>query len=146
MHKTVMVSHRYKYDIEQRRKTVASLVAQSMNEVKIAEILNVDQSTISRDITALKSMSHKFVYDLAKSDLAYCYKSCLDGIGEVKKHAWDLFRGDLLRPKDKLLALKIIKECDESRFTLYRDGPSVLNVQLLEDRINQIESARQVHQ
>jgi predicted transcriptional regulator len=44
-----------------------------MTESEIAEELNVDQSTISRDVKALKELSQKFIYDLAKSDLAYYY-------------------------------------------------------------------------
>lgn len=138
-----MALHKSKFIIEQRRKTVASLLAQSMNEDGIAKILNVDQSTVSRDITALKYLSHKFVYDLAKSDLAYRYKSSLDGIEEVKKQAWELFRRESLNPKDKLLALKIIKECNESHFALLKDGPSIMNIQMLEERVNSIESTRQ---
>jgi HTH domain len=38
-------------------------------EPEIAEQLNLNQSTISRDIKALKEMSQQFVFDLAKSDL-----------------------------------------------------------------------------
>jgi IS30 family transposase len=41
-----------KFKIEERRKQVASLLAQSMTESEIAQKLNVDQSTISRDIKA----------------------------------------------------------------------------------------------
>jgi IS30 family transposase len=62
------------FKIEERRRKVASLLAQSMTETEIAEELNVDQSTISRDVKALKEMSQQFVFDLAKSDLAYYYK------------------------------------------------------------------------
>jgi hypothetical protein len=40
--------------------------------------LNVDQSAISRDVKALKEMSQRFVFDLAKSDLAYYYKQSID--------------------------------------------------------------------
>lgn len=48
--------------IEERRRKVASMVvAQSMTETEIAEQLNVDQSTISRDVKALKKMSQQFV-------------------------------------------------------------------------------------
>lgn len=50
------------------------MLAQSMTETKIAEQPNVDQSTISRDVKALKELSQRFVFDLAKSDLAYYYK------------------------------------------------------------------------
>ena len=67
-----------KFKIEERRRQVASLLAQSMTESEIAQELNVDQSTISRDVKALKQMSQQFVFDLAKSDLAYHYKQCIN--------------------------------------------------------------------
>lgn len=65
------------------------MLAQSRTETKISEQLDVDQSIISRDIKALKEMSQQFVFDLAKSDLAYYYKQSIDGIEEAKKEeAW----------------------------------------------------------
>jgi DNA-binding NarL/FixJ family response regulator len=77
LHKQILVTHKFK--IEDRRRKVATLLAQSMNETEIAYELNVNQSTISRDINALKKLSQRFVYDLAKSDLAYYYKQCQGG-------------------------------------------------------------------
>jgi hypothetical protein len=144
--KTIVAMHRKKFYIEQRRKKVASLLAQSMNETDIATILKVDQSTISRDITALKEMSRNFVYDLAKSDLAFHYKLSLDGIEEVKKKAWQLVRSGTLNSKEELLALKLIKECNESTFGLCKDGPCIMNMQSLEERLVSIESARENYQ
>ena len=58
------------FKIEERRRKVASMLAQSMTETEISEKINVDKSTISRDFKALKEMSQQFVFDLAKSDLA----------------------------------------------------------------------------
>jgi IS30 family transposase len=140
-----------KFKIEERRRQVASLLAQSMTETEIAQKLNVDQSTISRDIKALKQMSQQFVFDLAKSDLAYHYQQCIKGIDEVRRKAWELIRDDeeeqrqSLTLKDKLSILKLIKECEEGKFALFKDGPSILNVKSLEERIYQIE-IRQVNQ
>lgn len=109
--------------IEDYRRRVASMLAQSMTETEIAEQLSVDQSTISRDIKVLKKLLQEFVYDLAESDLAYYYKQCLDGIEEVKKKGWDIFNGvNNLTTKDKLLALKLITKCDEAKFALFKDG------------------------
>jgi DNA-binding transcriptional ArsR family regulator len=137
------------FKIEERRRKVASMSAQSMTETEIAEQLNVDQSTVSRDVKALKEMSQQFVFDLAKSDLAYYYKQCINGIEEVRRRAWELLRKDnneqqqpSLTPKDKLLALKLIKECDETKFALFKDGPSVMNVKSLEERVSKIESGQ----
>lgn len=140
-----------KFKIEERRRQVASLLAQSMTESEIAQKLKVDQSTISRDIKALKHMSQQFVFDLAKSDLAYHYQQCIKGIDEVRRKAWELIRDDeeeqrqSLTLKDKLSILKLIKECEEGKFALFKDGPSILNVKSLEERIHQIE-IRQVNQ
>jgi hypothetical protein len=52
--------------------------------------LNVDQSTISRDIKVLKELSQQFVFDLAKYDLAYYYKQCIDGVEEVRRKGWEI--------------------------------------------------------
>ena len=138
-----------RFKIEERRRQVASLLAQSITESEIARKLNVDQSTISRDIKALKQMSQQFVFDLAKSDLAYQYQQCINGIEEVRRKAWELIRDDeeqrLLTLRDKLLILKLIKECEEGKFAMFKDGPSILNVKSLEERIYQIE-IRQVNQ
>ena len=86
VHKLNLTAHNFK--IEERRRKVSSLLAQSMTESEIAQELNVDQSTISRDVKILKELSQQFIYDLAKSDLAYYYKQCINGIEEVKRKAW----------------------------------------------------------
>jgi IS30 family transposase len=136
------------FKIEERRRKVASLLAQSMTESEIAQELKVDQSTISRDVKALKQLSQQFIYDLAKSDLAYYYKQCLNGIEEVKRKAWEAYKSDdsSLKLKDKLLALKLIKECDEAKFALFKDSAVVMNLKSLEERLNKIEIAGQISQ
>jgi transcriptional antiterminator len=129
-----------KFKIEERRKEVASMSAQSMTETEIAEKLNVDQSTISRDVKALKEMSQQFVFDLAKSDLSYYYKQSIDGIEEAKKEAWRIHKDNNTSFREKLAALKLIIEGNEARFKLLSEGPSVLAMKSLEDRLNKIES------
>jgi len=115
-----LVTH--KFEIEDRRRKVATLLAQSMTETEIADELEVDQSTISRDIKVLKELSQRFVFDLATSDLVYYYKQCIDGIEEVRRKGWEIFKGQNngnLTPKDKLLALKVIREYNEAKFALF---------------------------
>ena len=117
-----------------------------MTETEIAYELNVDQSTISRDVKVLKGMSQRFVFNLAKSDLAYYYKQCIDGIEEVRRKGWEIFKGQNdLTPKDKLLALKVIRECNEAKFALFKEGPSIMHIKSLEERLQNIES-RQINQ
>jgi len=132
--------HNKKFIIEDRRRQVSKLLAQSLSETEIAERLHVDQSTVSRDIKVLREMSNRFIFDLAKSDLAFYYLQCIEGIEQVKKETWDMLKDQSLTPRDKLYALKLVKECNESKFALFKDGPSIMNVQSLENRLMQIEN------
>ena len=134
---------KFKIDIKERRKQVASLLSRAASETEIARQLGVDQSTISRDVKVLKTESQQFVYNLAKSDVAYYYKQSLDGIAEAKKESWKIFQNDRIPTREKLLALKIIIQSDESRFRLLSEGPSLLAIKSLEDRLSRIEMERQ---
>jgi hypothetical protein len=55
-----------------------------MTGLEIAEKLNVDNSTISRDIKVLKEMSESFTYYLARLDSDCYYKQSLNGIEEIR--------------------------------------------------------------
>jgi IS30 family transposase len=146
VHKVNLAAHNFK--IEDRRRRVASLLSQSMTETEIAQELNVDQSTISRDVKALKELSQQFVYNLAKSDLAYYYKQSIDGIEEAKREAWKIYHhnNNEVSLKEKLSALKLIVESNEARFKLLSQGPSILAIKALEERLNKIEIAGQISQ
>jgi hypothetical protein len=102
--------------------------------------LGVDQSTISRDIKALKELSQQFVFDLAKSGLAYYYKQSLDGIEEAMKEAWKIYSdNNNTSVKEKLAALKIIVESNEAKFKLLSEGPSMLGMKSLEERLSRLK-------
>lgn len=140
IHNLRLALHNKKFLIEERRRQVSILLSQSMTQTEIAKKLNLDQSTISRTIKELKELSNRFIFDLAKSDLAFYYLQSIEGIEQVKKNAWIIFKDQSLTPRDRLYALKLVKECNESTFALFKDGPSIMNVQTLENRLMQIEN------
>jgi DeoR/GlpR family transcriptional regulator of sugar metabolism len=127
--------------IEERRKRVSSLLAQCMTESEIAAELGVNQATISRDVKYLKSQAQKWVYDLAKTDLAYHYRQSMNEIGEIARKAWESCRNDdNVDTKTKLLALRLARECTESKFTFFKDGPQVMHLKALQEKVDKIES------
>jgi hypothetical protein len=133
---------RNKYKIEDRRRQVASLLARSLTETKIASQLNVSQPTVHRDIEALKQMSQQFCFDLARSDLAYHWKLSIDGLDAVREEAWNLYKSsdESIKPKDRLAALGIVKDCCVDRFEMINAGPSVLAMRTMEERLRRIEN------
>ncbi len=73
------------------RQLVASLVSKSFTEAEIAHQLEISQPTVCRDNKVLKELLQQFVYDLAKSDLAYYYKQSINGIEEATKESWKIY-------------------------------------------------------
>ena len=114
-----------------------------------AQILQVVGSTICRDVKVLKQLSQRFVFDLAKGELTYYYKQqCIDGMYEIRREAWSLYKyedwgeGNHLTVKEKLAALRLLKECKEAKFALLEKGYSVLNIKEMEQKPEDIQNIK----
>ena len=126
--------------IDWRRDKVFELSAKGYTQTEISRILNIPKANICRDIQYLKKLSKEFVFDLAK-DLGFYYKGCIYNMDQIQQRCWNIFNDEQVSQKEKLLALKIIKETCESKFSLIEKGPSVMSLKNLEDRVRQIESS-----
>lgn len=130
-------------EVSTRREQVALLHARSFTEEEIACELGCDQSTVSRDLKVIKEeVAQQFIFDLARFDLAYYYKGCLDVIDQVKRECWHIYnktKDDTTPIRDRLAALSLIKECSESQFKLLAEGPSIMAVRALEERLDNVE-------
>jgi hypothetical protein len=79
-------------------------------------------------------------------DLTYYHKQCIDGMDEIRREAWGLYKygdwsqGIHLTVKEKIATLKLLKECNEVKFALLERGPSVLNVKGMEEKLENIQS------
>jgi|SRR5215211_402226 len=138
--KSSVAANNSKFAIEERRRRLASLLARSKTEQECAQELGVSQPTISNDIKALKEMSLQFVFDLAKSDLAHFYRQELKSIEEAKRICWNVCDNPDSTTKEKLLAAKIIISASEATSKLLAEGPAILSLQALEQRVSQVET------
>lgn len=86
--------------IEERRRQVAIMVTQSYTEVEIAAKLGVDNTTISKDIKALKLISQQFIYDITKSDFTFYYKQCLDMVKLILRRQWEIVEKERVTKED----------------------------------------------
>ena len=118
--------------IQERRQKVLGYLAKHLTEREIAQLLKTSQSTIHRDIQALKEDSKEYVNDLARY-FGYYYQETIEGIDQAIREAWSVFDKEQ-NPRIKLQALSLIKECSEARFRLLSDGPTVIAVQKLGGR------------
>jgi Trp operon repressor len=127
--------------IAERRRQVASLLAQSSTETEIALTLGVHQSTISRDVQVLREESSRFVQELAKSELVFSYQQSLKGIDEVKRRLWDWINSDsaTLSTRDRLMAFRLIMIAEETKFRLLEKGPMMSSYDTLSQKVERLE-------
>ena len=139
--------------IKERRENILVLLTKGMKGYEIAKELGVDASTGSRDIHYLIAQSQNYLNSLAKETLPFMYQTSIEGIKNVLKECWIIYTIDSnnkdIDSKDiswfhKIAALKLAKECNEALFRLTTEGPSVMHVKLLEERLERIET-RQIN-
>jgi hypothetical protein len=89
-----------RYQLEERRRQVVIMIAQGMTEVDIAAKLGVDNTTISKDVKALKLISQQFIYDITKSDFTYYYKLNLELVKLVLRRQMEIVNKDTITKED----------------------------------------------
>lgn len=144
LHKSEVTKKRR--EIEERKDKIKFLHLQSLSESQIADQLGCDQSTVSRALKELREeASTEFIYRLAKSDLAYFYKNEIDTIDLIKKECFSIYNktndSTIQTDKIKLAALKLIADACESRFRMLTEGPGIMALRALEERLANIEQS-----
>jgi hypothetical protein len=81
------------------------------------------------------------------------YQASIEGIKNILKECWNIYLANdnscsnnkTINWFHRIAALKLAKECNEALFKLTSEGPSIMYVKLLEERLERIE-AREVNQ
>jgi transposase len=130
------------YQIEERRRQVMILLAQGMTEIEIGKKLGVDNSTVSKDIKALKLISQQFIYDITKSDFTFYYRQCLELVKFVLKTQVEIVNMEGCIPEAGLRRAKILSDILNTVSTLneyYKAAPTLhqdpMQRVIMDDRI-----------
>jgi hypothetical protein len=65
---------------------------------------------------------------------------------EIRREAWSLYKygdwsqGVHLTVKEKIAALRLLKECNETKFALLEKGPLMLNVKGMKEKLENIQT------
>jgi predicted mannosyl-3-phosphoglycerate phosphatase (HAD superfamily) len=85
---------------------------------------------------------------LAREALPFMYQTSIEAIRNILKEAWGIFTIDSndndvdnkgITLFHEIAALKLEKEYNEALFKLTAEGPFVIHVKLLEERLQKIE-------
>lgn len=132
---------------ERRQKIWALLTRGNMKSYEIAKELNVSPPTVTRDIKFLTAESQNYLNDLAKETLPFMYQISIEGIRDIIRECWDIYQNEnndeSINMYQKISALKLAKECNEAIFKLIEEGPSVMYLKQLQEKLAQVESMKQ---
>jgi hypothetical protein len=127
-----------------RREKVLVLLTKGLKGYQIANELGVNPATISRDIHFLSKESRNNLEFLAKETLPFMYQTSIEGIKTVLNECWNIYNNKDVENGvswiNKLSALKLAKECNESLFRLVAEGPSLIYLKELEERLEKVEN------
>jgi len=126
----------------ERREKVMALLTKGLKGYQIAEALQVDPATISRDIHYLSKESNNNLKSLVKETLPFLYQSSMEGIRNVLTECWNIYQSNnaSISYLHKLNSLKLAKECNESLFKLVAEGPNLIFLKELEERLEKVEN------
>ncbi len=126
----------FKKQVDWRRNKVLELLVQGQNQYDIAEVLQISQPTISRDVQYLRSKAKEEIKLHINEKLPEEYQRCLTGINQVLKIAWDMANKLPQDNRLKLQALSLANDCYKYKMDL------LTNASVLSDAIKFVENSR----
>src|SRR5918993_457466 len=102
---------------ENRLSQIISLYSKGLTQSEIAEKLNVNQSTISRDLQYLQQQAKNNIWKYLNEDILFEYLRYIVGNNEISKKLWEIVQDENASAKDKTNALSFVEE--EELFFLF---------------------------
>jgi IS30 family transposase len=126
----------------ERRQKVWTCLTRGKQRHEIAKELDVAHSTVSRDIKYLTLQSQTYLNDLAKETMPFMYQTSIEGIRDILKQCWIIYQSPdkTINWFQRLGAMKLAKECNEAIFHLVDEGPSVMLLKQLQEKMLLIEN------
>jgi predicted transcriptional regulator len=114
--------------IEWRRSKVQELNSQGYSQREIAQMLQVSNGTVNRDLSILREQAKDNIKKYIDERLPEEYEKCLVGLTAITKEAWNTAQNTEDR-REKIQALSLAKECYSMKLDL------LTNATVVEDAI-----------
>jgi DeoR/GlpR family transcriptional regulator of sugar metabolism len=128
------LSMQQQQQVEWRRAKVLELMSKGeTSQSEIARILQVDKSTICRDVDYLRQQAKENIARYVNERLPEEYEKCLVGLNSILKEAWTMSQTENVKG-DKIKALALAKECYAMKLEL------LTNATVVDDAIRFVSS------
>ncbi len=113
------------FDIEKenRLSKVLSLYGKGYSQQEIANELNVNQSTVSRDLQYIKQRSKRSMDKFLREDVLFEYERYRSVFDEISKKLWQSVDDYDTNSKDRIRALSLLYQANDKRHDKLTGGP-----------------------
>jgi predicted transcriptional regulator len=119
--------------IDWRRSKVQELSSQGNSQREIAQILQVSNGTVNRDLSILRQQAKTNITRYIDERLPEEYEKCLVGLTAITKEAWNTAQSTEDK-REKIHALSLAKECYSMKLDL------LTNATVVDDAIRFVSS------
>ena len=110
--------------IDWRRDKVQELSSQGHSQREIAQILQVSNGTVNRDLSVLRQQAKENIKRYIDERLPEEYEKCLVGLNAITKEAWNTSQSSEDK-REKIQALSLVKECYSMKLDLLTNATVV---------------------
>jgi hypothetical protein len=122
-----------KMQVEWRRTKVLELLSKGDSQSEIAKVLQVDLSTISKDVYHLRQQAKSNIKQYIDERLPEEYEKCLVGLNAITREAWNTATSTEDK-REKIQALLLAKDCYSMKLDL------LTNATVVDDAIKFVSS------
>jgi predicted transcriptional regulator len=122
--------------IDWRRSKVQELSSQGHSQREIAQILQVSNGTVNKDLFILRQQAKENIKRYIDERLPEEYEKCLVGLNAITKEAWNT-AANTEDKREKIQALSLAKECYSMKLDL------LTNATVVDDAIRFVSRSRE---
>ena len=109
---------------DNRLSSVITFHSKGLTQSEIAQQLQIDQSTVSRDLQVIKDEARYNIEKYTKEEIPVEYLRYITGIDKIISKLWRLVKNENTDPfiKFKIQVLCLLKQCYENRIEMLVGG------------------------
>jgi DNA-binding CsgD family transcriptional regulator len=133
--------------IKIRRERILALMAQGANKGEIAATLSTTRVTVDRDLRNINNQTNKEYSRMVRESIPTLFDNCLTSLNSVLKNCWRLYA---IEDKEKVTTwhkiniLRLIAETTEKKFSMISNGPALMEVNRLKQRLEELKNGIQL--
>jgi predicted transcriptional regulator len=108
-----------------RLSAILRLHSKGLNQEQIAQELQIDQSTVSRDLQLVQQESKNHVERYLREDILLEYLRYLIGSSEITQTLWGIVQNEETTKKEKLSAISLLMQMYDNRLQRMSGSPEV---------------------